>query len=101
MLFLVTAQIGDDDETRARHRGLRPQQFELVRRWAETGVMRFGGAILDQAGAQSGSVAIVEFETRADLDRWMSKHPYVVNGVWKDIDAREVQAAPIFSRRTA
>ena len=52
-----------------------------------------GGAILDDDGRMVGSVALVDFPSREDLDRWLATDPYVTEGVWRHIEVRPFRVA--------
>lgn len=52
-----------------------------------------GGAILDDAGRMIGSTTYVEFESRAELDAWLERDPYVTGDVWRDITITLIRRA--------
>ncbi|MDO7565736.1 MAG: YciI family protein, partial [OM182 bacterium] len=52
-----------------------------------------GGAILDDAGSMIGSTTYVEFESRAELDAWLERDPYVTGDVWRDITITPIRLA--------
>jgi uncharacterized protein len=52
-----------------------------------------GGAILDEADEMVGSVLVVEFETREELDAWLTTDPYVTGGVWQEIEVQPYRPA--------
>jgi uncharacterized protein YciI len=45
-----------------------------------------GGAILDAEGQMAGSVVLCDFPDRAALNTWLESEPYVVGGVWDQIE---------------
>ena len=96
MLFLIVARGRDTEEARSKKAELGPRQGELVRGWATEGMMKFAGNLVGESNA-SGSLAIVEFEGREALDRWLKEHPYQVHGVWSGYEVWEIQTGPIFS----
>ncbi|MBD1584934.1 YciI family protein [Pseudoalteromonas sp. S16_S37] len=42
-----------------------------------------------------GSSVHVEFDTREELDMWLSEDPYVTNNVWENIDIKEARLVPV------
>ena len=69
MQFVVTAYDGTDADGAIRRAAARQAHLEGARRMRDEGTMLTGGAILDDDGRMIGSVAIVEFPSRAELDR--------------------------------
>ncbi len=85
MQFLVVAYDGTDADAPARRLAVREAHLEGARRMAADGTMICGGALLDDDGAMIGSACIVDFESRAALDAWLERDPYVTGGVWRRI----------------
>jgi hypothetical protein len=44
------------------------------------------GGLLDDTGKMKGSVLIMDFENRAELDKYLASEPYVVEGVWEKVE---------------
>lgn len=93
MHFVIIARDGTDVDAQARRHAVRPTHLEAIRPLVEQGHVALGGAILDDEGAMTGSVLIVDFPTRQDVDAWLSADPYVTKGVWKDIEVHPYRAA--------
>ena len=55
--------------------------------------MLVGGAILDEAGDMIGSMPLVDFPGRDDLDAWLTRDPYVTDGVWQQIEVHPFRTA--------
>jgi len=89
--FLVIAYDGTDAEAPARRRVARPVHFEGLKTLGSH--VLAGGAILDDAGNMIGSAVVAEFPSRADLDAWLEREPYVKQGVWKNIEVRPYRMA--------
>ena len=47
--------------------------------------MHCAGGITNEAGQLVGSMLVVSFDTREQLDEYLKTEPYVVNNVWQDI----------------
>ncbi len=46
--------------------------------------------MLDKDGKMMGSLLIMEFESRDQLDEYLSKEPYVVEHVWERIEVEQM-----------
>jgi uncharacterized protein len=55
--------------------------------------MLVGGAILNEAGDMIGSMLLVEFADRADLDAWLDADPYVTEDVWREVEVTPFRSA--------
>jgi uncharacterized protein len=93
MQFLLLAHDGTDKDAKARRTAVRPAHFAGIRPMVERGELRAAGAILDDAGEMIGSVVVAEFPTRADLDAWLAREPYVREGVWQKIEIKPFRLA--------
>jgi uncharacterized protein len=93
MQFVIIARDGMDAEAPARRQAVRPTHLEAIRPFVEQGNIALGGAILDDEGTMIGSVLIVEFPTRQEMNAWLSADPYVTNGVWNDVEVHPYRAA--------
>jgi uncharacterized protein YciI len=91
--FLVLAYDGTDAEAPARRRTVRPAHFAGIPKMVEKGEIVSAGAMLDDAGTMIGSVVFTEFQSRADLDAWLDRDPYVKEGVWKKIEVKPLRIA--------
>lgn len=67
-------------ENRAAH-------LEFVTR--NPGVVRTGGALLDDDGAMAGSLMLAELPDRAALDRFLAEEPYSKAGLFEPCIVRE------------
>lgn len=84
--FVVIARDGSDAGALQRRLTARPRDFEGIRPMVEAGEIVVGGAMLDAAGKMCGSVVVVEFPSRAELDEWLTREPYATGDVWRDIE---------------
>ena len=97
MLYVLLARNRAGAEALAIRERLRPQQLEAVRAMDARGTMRIGGAILDADHTPTGSMALLDFASRAELDAWIEAHPYQRNGVWEQIEVWPLLPAPVFT----
>ena len=93
MRHVVIARDGTDDDAKARRAAARPEHLRRIAPRVERGEILIGGAILDEAGDMVGSVLLVDFETRDELDAWLEADPYVTGGVWRDSEGRPYRPA--------
>jgi uncharacterized protein YciI len=91
--FLVLAYDGTDADAVARRRAARPAHFEALQPMVARGEIVIGGAILDTAGTMIGSTVIAEFPSRAELDAWLAREPYMTQGVWRKVEIQPVRLA--------
>lgn len=86
MLFVVVAHDGDDAEALERRMAAREEHICQFKDGLESGQNLLGGAILDDEGTMKGSVIVVDFPSRDDLDAWIKTDPYVTGDVWQRIE---------------
>jgi uncharacterized protein len=93
MQFLVVAKDGTDGGALERRRKTRPNHLESIGPLVDAGNVLVGGAILDEDGEMIGSVLLLDFPGRSDLDAWLARDPYVTDGVWQDIEVHPFRTA--------
>ena len=85
MNFLLVAYDGKDEGALERRMRVRPDHFANVMKIQETGHVHCAGGITNEAGQLIGSMLVVSFDSREQLDNYLKTEPYVVNNVWQDI----------------
>ena len=98
--FLVLAYDGTDEAAGARRRAARPGHFEGIKPLVAKGELLAAGAILDDTGKMIGSAVMAEFPSRAELDAWLARDPYVTEGVWRKIEIRPFRMAVLDGKIT-
>jgi uncharacterized protein YciI len=93
MQFVVIAYDGEDSQAPDRRMKARPAHMEGAARMKKDGSMLTGGAMLDDGGGMIGSVMVVDFRSRAELDAWLAADPYVTGDVWRRIEVRAFRVA--------
>ena len=86
MQFVVMARDGNDPDAVARRHAVRPTTSTGIQPLVDAGNILAGGAMLDDDGSMRGSVLLVEFPSRVELDAWLDHDPYVTGGVWQQIE---------------
>ena len=96
MQFLLIAYDGKDEGAPQRRLAVREQHIALGNEMVAKGQMLFGTAILDDSDGMIGSMVVLEFSDRAELDAWLKREPYVVGDVWKEINVQPCRVGPSF-----
>jgi uncharacterized protein YciI len=84
--FVVIARDGSDPDAVARRQAVRPRHLGGIQPLVDAGNILMGGAMLDDEGNMRGSVLLVDFPSRAELDAWIDDDPYVTGDVWQQIE---------------
>ena len=93
MQFMVVAYDGTDEGALNRRLAVRDSHIAGAIELKNKGNLIAGGAILDDAGRMIGSTTYVAFESRAELDAWLERDPYVTGDVWRDITISPIRLA--------
>ncbi len=65
------------------------------------GHVLFSAAIVgDDSEETVGSLRVMSFESRAELDAWLEQEPYVVEKVWQDVNVKRCRIGPAFEWMT-
>lgn len=57
---------------------------------AHTDVILFGGPLKNASGLSIGSTFALAYETRAEVDAFLSKEPYALNGLFSSVDINPI-----------
>jgi uncharacterized protein YciI len=90
---MIVAYDGTDEDALNRRLAVRDSHIAGAIELKNKGNLIAGGAILDDAGSMIGSTTYVEFESRAELDAWLERDPYVTGDVWRDITITPIRLA--------
>ena len=66
-----------------RRMEVRPRHLEGMARLGSHVVC--AGGLLDEAGKMKGSVLVMDFQSREELDDYLANEPYVTEHVWEKI----------------
>ena len=67
---------------------VRPRHFEGMEKMKEN--ILCAGGMLDDDGKMIGSLLVMEFENREQLDEYLAHEPYVVEHVWERIEVERM-----------
>ena len=87
MKFMITAYDGTDGDALSRRMNTRPRHLENLAKEMEKGHVICAGGILNDAGKPAGSLLIMDYDSREELDEYLANEPYVLENVWQDIKA--------------
>jgi uncharacterized protein len=91
MQFMVLGYDGKDDDALDRRLAVREQHLAVGDRLAADGTLLFAAAILDANETMIGSMLILDFPSRVELDAWLDVEPYVTGDVWRHIEISPVR----------
>lgn len=82
MQFMIKAL--DGENKLARRMEVRPRHLEGMEKLRSHIIC--AGGLLDNEEKMKGSVLILDFPSRDDLDSYLASEPYVVEQVWEKIE---------------
>jgi uncharacterized protein YciI len=98
MQFMLLGYDGKDDDALGRRLAVRDQHLALGDQLVAEGKLLFATAILGADEKMIGSMLVLEFPSRAELDAWLANEPYVIGDVWREIEILPVKVSPSFIR---
>jgi uncharacterized protein YciI len=99
MQFLVIGYDGSDDKAQERRMAVRENHLAGVVRMKAAGNAVYGVAMLSDQGKMIGSLMVVDFPSRSDVDAWLKSEPYVTGNVWQKIEVFPAQVPPMFLQK--
>ncbi len=88
MQFLIIGLDGTDVEAPARRQEARQAHRATGDRLLATGNLWYGAALRDADGMVNGSMYLVDFPARSDVQHWLDEEPYVTGQVWEKVEVR-------------
>ena len=86
MQFIVKAY--DGEGILGKRIEVRPRHLEGIDRIKEHVIC--AGGLLDDEGKMKGSVLIMEYENREQLDEYLANEPYIQENVWQKIEVERM-----------
>ena len=83
MQFIIKAY--DGENMLEKRMAVRPRHLENIAK--VKGKVLCAGGLLDEEGKMKGSVMIMDFESKAMLDEYLSSEPYIIEHVWEKVEA--------------
>jgi uncharacterized protein YciI len=86
MQFIVIGHDGTDEGALERRMAARDAHLKVCAESVASGNQLIGAAMMNDEGKMNGSVMIMNFDTREELDQWLAREPYVSGKVWGRIE---------------
>lgn len=86
MQFVVIGRDGKDKKAMERRLKVREAHLQLGDEMEKSGERWYGAALLDDERKMIGSMAVMNFPSKKELQEWLDREPYVKGKVWKTID---------------
>ncbi len=86
MQFVILAKDARDPDTPSRRRKARAEHLDRALLDHKSGDLLFGGALLDDEGAMTGSILLVDLPDEAAVREWIANDPYTRNHVWESVE---------------
>lgn len=96
---MVMAWDAEGDEGLARRDAARLAHAESIRTQWEAGHVLLGAGILDDEGTVRGSLVVVDYPSRDDLDRYLEREPFVTESVWERIEVHPLRVPDFYLSR--
>ena len=96
MQFIIIAH--DYKDGLERRLRVREKHIQLGDKLVLAGKSLYGVALLDNKGDMRGSVYVMEFPSREELDTWLQTEPYVKEKVWEKIEVIPCKVGPSFTK---
>ena len=95
MQFIITAHDYKVDGLERRIAS-RKEHIAMGDQMKAAGTYVMGVALLDENEQMIGSVMILDFPSRKELDDWLKVEPYMVNSVWEKVEIAPCKVGPTF-----
>ncbi|MEV7443546.1 YciI family protein [Streptomyces sp. NPDC091204] len=93
---MLIGRDGTDEGALSRRLAVRDAHIALGDKLVAEGRMLFGTALLGEDGNMTGSMLVLDYPSRAELDQWLAVEPYATSGVWEEITITPVRVGPSF-----
>ena len=67
---------------------VRPRHLENIAK--VNGKILCAGGLLDDDGKMKGSLLIMEFNSRAELEQYLNTEPYITENVWENVEVEQM-----------
>jgi uncharacterized protein YciI len=98
MRFIVIGRDGTDAGALERRMAARDAHLKLGDEQKAKGNLLMAVAIQNDKGDMNGSVMLVDYASRAELDEWLKTEPYVTGKVWEKIEIVPGKVGPSFEK---
>ena len=95
MQFLIKAY--DGEGMLDKRMEVRPRHLEGMKKLGKQIIC--AGGLLDDEGRMKGSALVMEFPDRAALDEYLAQEPYVVEGVWENVQVENMNVVLVKGKK--
>lgn len=95
MQFIIIAY-DYKDRGLERRLAVRNQHVAMGDKMKANGNYHMGVALLDDNGNMKGSVMVLEYPSRKELDEYLKIEPYIINKVWEKYEVIFCKVGPTF-----
>ena len=96
MHFLVLAWDVSEDDSGSHRDAVRAAHSASIRELWEQGHVLLGAGILDAGGVVRGSLVVVDYPNRVDVDRYLAAEPFATEGVWERVEVHPLRVGDIY-----
>lgn len=101
MQFVVYGRDAADGEALNRRMAAREAHLAGCATLKEKGQLIYAVALVDDSDKMIGSMMVMEFGNRGELDAWLNEEPYVKGKVWEKIEVIGGKVSPLFAKQAA
>ena len=97
MPYVLIAHDATDADAPARRAEHRPAHLELISRLKDEGKAILGCPLMvdDETSEQmNGSLIVLDFANKAELDAYLAEEPFVTHKVWGDVQIKRCTIGP-------
>lgn len=95
MQFMIRAYDGQD--MLEKRLAVRPRHLENMAKLP--GRVICAGGLLDEKGNMKGSLLILDFDSREQLEAYLRTEPYVIEHVWEKVEAEPMNVVIVDGRK--
>lgn len=96
MHFFLIGRDGTDAAAPERRQLAREAHLDGIAELRASGKILTAAALLDDAGQMTGSMLLLDFPSRKELDAWLETEAYVTGKVWESIEIAPCQVPEAF-----
>lgn len=86
MQFLIIGRDGTDEKAKERRSEAREAHIKLGDKLVTSGNMWYGAALWNDNNEMIGSMLLMDFPSKEELQEWLDKEPYVTEKVWESVE---------------
>ena len=96
MHFLIYAWDVTGDDAVAKRDALRPVHAASIKALFDDGHVVLGAGILDDNDVVRGSLVVVDFPSRADVDGYLAAEPFATEGLWERVEVHPLRVPDMY-----